>query len=281
MEGHIHSTESFGTVDGPGIRFVIFFQGCPMRCLYCHNPDTWTIDNQNQENLRTVESLLKEYDGIKEFLHDGGITATGGEPLVQMEFLTELFEAAKKKGINTCLDTSGILFRQERRPEFDRLMAVTDLVMLDIKHIDDAEHQKLTKQSNRHILEFAEYLKEKGVPVWIRHVVVPGITLNDDYLRQLGHFIGGLDNLKALDVLPYHTMGEVKYEGRSGGDKGTGNPCKTGHLRGHQGTHPGGHPKALTIVSQKSLKFYKNRLAKGGFFCYNKKCGKLKNAGIS
>ena len=171
MEGHIHSTESFGTVDGPGIRFVIFFQGCPMRCLYCHNPDTWTIDNQNQENLRTVESLLKEYDGIKEFLHDGGITATGGEPLVQMEFLTELFEAAKKKGIHTCLDTSGILFRQERRPEFDRLMAVTDLVMLDIKHIDDAEHQKLTKQSNRHILEFAEYLKEKGVPVWIRHEI--------------------------------------------------------------------------------------------------------------
>ena len=212
MEGHIHSTESFGTVDGPGIRFALVFKDCPMRCLYCHNPDTWTIDNQNQENLRTVESLLKEYDGIKEFLHDGGITATGGEPLVQMEFLTELFEAAKKKGINTCLDTSGILFRQERRPEFDRLMAVTDLVMLDIKHIDDAEHQKLTKQSNRHILEFAEYLKEKGVPVWIRHVVVPGITLNDDYLRQLGHFIGGLDNLKALDVLPYHTMGEVKYE---------------------------------------------------------------------
>lgn len=212
MEGHIHSTESFGTVDGPGIRFVIFFQGCPMRCLYCHNPDTWPIDNQNRENLRTVESLLKEYDGIKEFLHDGGITATGGEPLVQMEFLTELFETAKKKGIHTCLDTSGILFRQERRPEFDRLMAATDLVMLDIKHIDDAEHQKLTKQSNKHILEFAEYLKEKNIPVWIRHVVVPGITLNDDYLRQLGHFIGGLDNLKALDVLPYHTMGEVKYE---------------------------------------------------------------------
>ena len=197
MEGHIHSTESFGTVDGPGIRFVIFFQGCPMRCQYCHNPDTWTIDNGNTENLRSVESLLKEYDGIKEFLHDGGITATGGEPLVQMEFLTELFETAKKKGIHTCLDTSGILFRQERREEFDRLMAVTDLVMLDIKHIDDTEHQKLTKQSNKHILEFAEYLNEKGVPVWIRHVVVPTITLNDTYLKQLGHFIGGLDNLKA------------------------------------------------------------------------------------
>lgn len=211
MEGHIHSTESFGTVDGPGIRFVVFFQGCPMRCLYCHNPDTWTVGGGDQ-NLRSVESLLKEYDGIKEFLHDGGITATGGEPLLQMPFLTELFEAAKKKGIHTCLDSCGITFRQERRAEFDRLMAVTDLVMLDIKHIDDAEHQKLTGQSNKHILEFAEYLKEKNVPVWIRHVVVPTITLNDEYLYRLGYFIGGLDNLKALDVLPYHTMGEVKYQ---------------------------------------------------------------------
>ncbi|MDY3655973.1 MAG: pyruvate formate-lyase-activating protein, partial [Ruminococcus callidus] len=211
MEGHIHSTESFGTVDGPGIRFVVFFQGCPMRCLYCHNPDTWTVGGGDQ-NLRSVESLLKEYDGIKEFLHDGGITATGGEPLLQMPFLTELFEAAKKKGIHTCLDSCGITFRQERRTEFDRLMAATDLVMLDIKHIDDAEHQKLTGQSNKHILEFAEYLKEKNVPVWIRHVVVPTITLNDEYLYRLGYFIGGLDNLKALDVLPYHTMGEVKYQ---------------------------------------------------------------------
>ena len=211
MEGHIHSTESFGTVDGPGIRFVVFFQGCPMRCLYCHNPDTWRVGGGDQ-NLRSVESLLKEYDGIKEFLHDGGITATGGEPLLQMPFLTELFEAAKKKGIHTCLDSCGITFRQERRAEFDRLMAATDLVMLDIKHIDDAEHQKLTGQSNKHILEFAEYLKEKNVPVWIRHVVVPTITLNDEYLYRLGYFIGGLDNLKALDVLPYHTMGEVKYQ---------------------------------------------------------------------
>lgn len=211
MEGHIHSTESFGTVDGPGIRFVVFFQGCPMRCQYCHNPDTWPAGG-GDSNLRTVESLLKEYDGVKEFLRGGGLTATGGEPLMQMEFLTELFETAKKKKIHTCLDTSGILYRPEKREAFDRLMAVTDLVMLDIKHIDNAEHQKLTKQSNQHILEFAEYLKEKNVPVWIRHVVVPGITLNDAYLKQLGHFIGGLDNLKALDVLPYHTMGEVKYD---------------------------------------------------------------------
>ena len=209
MKGYIHSTESFGTVDGPGIRFVVFFQGCPMRCLYCHNPDTWEI---NRGEVRTVESILDEYDSYKEFLKNGGITCTGGEPLLQIDFVTELFEKAKKKGIHTCLDSCGITFRQERRAEFDRLMAATDLVMLDIKHIDDAEHQKLTGQSNKHILEFAEYLKEKNVPVWIRHVVVPTITLNDEYLYRLGYFIGGLDNLKALDVLPYHTMGEVKYQ---------------------------------------------------------------------
>ena len=152
MEGYIHSTESYGTVDGPGTRFVIFFQGCPMRCQYCHNPDTWTY---NINEKRTVESLLHDYDGLKEFYHDGGITATGGEPLVQMEFLTELFTKAKERNINTCLDTSGILFRQEKREAFDKLMAVTDLVMLDIKHIDDTEHRKLTGQSNVHILESA------------------------------------------------------------------------------------------------------------------------------
>ncbi|MCD8220466.1 MAG: pyruvate formate lyase-activating protein [Ruminococcus sp.] len=210
MEGHIHSTESFGTVDGPGIRFVIFFQGCPMRCMYCHNPDTWTPGGD--DNLRSVESLLEEYDGVKEFLRGGGITATGGEPLMQLPFLTELFETAKQRKIHTCLDTSGILYRPENREAYDRLMASTDLAMLDIKHIDEEAHQKLTKQSNRHILEFAEYLNEKQIPLWIRHVIVPGITLEDAALWRLGYFIGGLENLKALDVLPYHTMGVVKYE---------------------------------------------------------------------
>ena len=209
MEGYIHSTESFGTVDGPGIRFVVFTQGCPMRCLYCHNPDTWPIGKGTK---RSVASILEEYDGVKEFLQHGGLTVTGGEPLVQLEFVTELFEAAKKKGLHTCLDTSGITYHPSKQAAFDRLMAVTDLVMLDIKHIDPEEHKKLTGQSNQYILAFAEYLKERNVPVWIRHVVVPGITLKEPYLRQLGHFIGGLTNLKALDVLPYHTMGEVKYE---------------------------------------------------------------------
>lgn len=209
MEGYIHSTESFGTVDGPGIRFVIFFQGCPMRCQYCHNPDTWKYGIGEK---RTVESLLDEYEGLKEFLKSGGITATGGEPLMQMEFVTELFREAKKRGIHTCLDSSGIMFSEKKKAEYDELMKYTDLVMLDIKHIDDEEHKKLTGHSNKNILAFAEYLRDIGKDIWIRHVVVPGITLKEEYLRKLGYFIGGLDNLKALDVLPYHTMGIVKYQ---------------------------------------------------------------------
>ncbi|MBO5226912.1 MAG: pyruvate formate lyase-activating protein [Ruminococcus sp.] len=209
MEGFVHSTESFGTVDGPGIRFVIFLQGCPMRCQYCHNPDTWKPCTGEK---RTVESLLEEYDGLKEFLKSGGITVTGGEPLMQMEFVTELFREAKKRGIHTCVDTSGIFYRESNRNEYDELMKYTDLVMLDIKHIDDEEHKKLTAQSNKHILEFAEYLRDIGKDVWIRHVVVPGITLKEKPLHDLGYFLGGLTNLKALDVLPYHTMGIVKYE---------------------------------------------------------------------
>ncbi len=209
MEGFVHSTESFGTVDGPGIRFVIFLQGCPMRCQYCHNPDTWKPCTGEK---RTVESLLEEYDGLKEFLKSGGITVTGGEPLMQMEFVTELFREAKKRGIHTCVDTSGIFYRESNRNEYDELMKYTDLVMLDIKHIDDEEHKKLTAQSNKHIFEFAEYLRDIGKDVWIRHVVVPGITLKEKPLHDLGYFLGGLTNLKALDVLPYHTMGIVKYE---------------------------------------------------------------------
>lgn len=207
--GFIHSTESFGTVDGPGIRFVVFFQGCPMRCLYCHNPDTWEI---GKGELRSAEELLSEYDGVKEFLKEGGLTASGGEPLVQLDFLTELFEKAKQKGIHTCLDTSGISFTPENPGRFDRLIASTDLVMLDIKHIDDMRHRKLTGHSNERVLAFAKYLSDKGVPIWIRHVLVPTVTNNDVYLKALGRFIAGLKTLKAIDVLPYHTMAREKYE---------------------------------------------------------------------
>lgn len=209
MVGHIHSTESFGTVDGPGIRFVIFFQGCPMRCLYCHNPDTWSVKGGM---TKTVDELLAEYDSVKEFMRDGGITCTGGEPMLQLEFLTELFEKAKEKGIHTCLDTSGITFNEKKIADYERLVKSTDLVMLDIKHIDDEEHKKLTGQSNKNILTFARFLSDRGVSVWIRHVVVPNITDNDEYLFRLGQFLADIKTLKALDVLPYHTMGKPKYE---------------------------------------------------------------------
>lgn len=213
MIGHIHSIETFGTVDGPGTRFVVFFKGCPMRCAYCHNPDTWEMTGGEDH---TVEDIMEYYDQNKEFyMNGGGLTATGGEPLVQIDFLIELFTAAKAKGIHTCLDTSGIMFRRNQ-PEvfakFEKLCTVTDLVMLDIKHIDPEGHKELTKQPNDNILDFAQYLAEKNMPIWIRHVIVPGITDQEDELTRLGYFIGGLPNLKALDVLPYHTMGEAKYK---------------------------------------------------------------------
>jgi len=183
-------------------------QGCPMRCKYCHNPDTWEIGRGER---RTAESLLEEYESYKEFMKNGGITCTGGEPLLQLDFVTELFEKAKRRGIHTCLDTSGITFMPENEQvveKFRRLMKATDLVMLDIKHID----KKLTGHGNKNILAFAEFLCSEGIELWVRHVVVPGITDNEKYLHQLGWFLGGLKNLKALDVLPYHTMGKAKYE---------------------------------------------------------------------
>ncbi|MBR4097420.1 MAG: pyruvate formate lyase-activating protein [Oscillospiraceae bacterium] len=211
MNGYIHSIESCGTVDGPGIRYVVFMQGCPMRCKYCHNPDTWAYDGGKEV---TVDEIMDGWESCKEFLGNGGITVTGGEPLMQIEFVTELFEEAKRRGVHTCLDTSGITFSREKKvlAQFDRLLAVTDIVMLDIKHIDNEKHIDLTGQENTAILEFAKYISDKGVELWVRHVVVPNITDNEEYLRKLGYFIGSLHTLKALDVLPYHDMGKVKYE---------------------------------------------------------------------
>lgn len=209
MKGYIHSTESFGTVDGPGVRFVIFFQGCPMRCKYCHNPDTWEINAGTQ---MTVEELLEDYERNKVFYRGGGITATGGEPLMQLPFLTELFAKAKERGIHTCLDTSGIVYSEKKKEEFEKLFAVTDLVMLDIKHSDPDGHVELTSQKQEPVLAFAQALEKADVPIVIRHVVVPGITDSDEELRKLGHLIGRWKNLKGLDVLPYHTMGVSKYK---------------------------------------------------------------------
>ena len=212
MNGFIHSTESFGTVDGPGVRFVVFLQGCPMRCQYCHNPDTWKM---NSGSVRSAESLIREYERNAAFYTKGGITVTGGVALMQLDFLLELFRLAKQKNIHTCLDTSGITYRPGEsgyNQKLDELMKVTDLVMLDIKHIDPEGHKVLTGHDNAGILAFAKYLEQKQVPVWIRHVVVPGITDDAALLARLGTFLGTLSNVKALDVLPYHIMGVSKYK---------------------------------------------------------------------
>ena len=213
MIGYIHSIETFGTVDGPGVRYVVFLQGCPMRCKYCHNPDTWEPDNYSKTS--SVEDILNDYERYIPFLKNGGITVSGGEPMMQLDFVTELFREAKNRNIHTCLDTSGVTFNphnEENVVKTNELIKYTDLVMLDIKHIDPIEHIELTKQKNDNILEFAKHLSKINKDTWIRHVVVPGITLNEEFLYKLGEFIGTLTSVKALDILPYHTMGEVKYE---------------------------------------------------------------------
>lgn len=212
VKGYIHSIETCGTVDGPGLRYVIFLQGCPMRCQYCHNPDTW---EPNKGDQMTVDEVLRSFYNNTAFYRNGGVTVTGGEPMMQMDFLIELFTKLRKDGVHTCLDSSGIMFRPDNpvfMEKMEKLAEVTSLVMLDIKHIDDEKHKVLTSHSNQNILAFARYLNEKQIPIWIRHVIVPGITLYRDYLERLGEFMATLNNVKALDVLPYHSMGKVKYE---------------------------------------------------------------------
>lgn len=212
QKGFVHSIESFGSVDGPGIRFLIFLQGCPMRCQFCHNPDSWKTgvgEEWYADDLLDKAERFRSYWGEK-----GGITVSGGEALLQIDFLLELFEKAKQRGINTCLDTSAQLFACKGTffEKFEQLMKVTDTVLLDIKHIDDEEHRKLTKHSNKNILDCARYLSDIKKPVWIRHVLIPNITDKDEYLVRLQDFLKTLDNVERIDVLPYHTMGIYKYE---------------------------------------------------------------------
>lgn len=207
--GYIHSIESFGTVDGPGVRFVVFFQGCPLRCVYCHNPDTWEPGTGRRVS---VSELMDQFRRNRAFYAGGGVTATGGEPMLQMDFLIEFFRCAKAEGVHTCLDTSGAVFSPGLKKKIDELMRLTDLVLLDIKRIDEKGHRELTGQGNAGILAFARYLSDIGKDVWIRHVVIPGLTDDEQSLAQLGRFIASLSNVKALDVLAYHTMGKGKYK---------------------------------------------------------------------
>lgn len=213
MLGRIHSFESFGTVDGPGIRFVVFMQGCPLRCQYCHNPDTWLAGGGTEYSVESIVERVLKYKNY--YGNNGGITVSGGEPLLQIDFVIELFTALKAKGIHTCVDTSGITFNpasQASVEKHEKLLAVTDLVMLDIKHIDDAACKKLTGQSNERTLAFARFLSEHKQPMWIRQVLVPGLTDNENSLKATRAFIDSLQSVEKVEVLPYHTLGTVKYE---------------------------------------------------------------------
>ncbi|XRG79016.1 pyruvate formate-lyase-activating protein [Rossellomorea sp. GAMAL-10_SWC] len=214
VNGNIQSIESLGTVDGTGIRYVVFTQGCLLRCQFCHNADTWEIGSGREV---TVSEIMKELESYLPFIQPsgGGITVSGGEPLLQIPFLIDLFKECKKKGIHTTIDSSGGSFNAESKTymeNLDELLNYTDLILLDLKHINRKKHLKLTGMPNNHIIDFAQLLSERKVPVWIRHVLIPTITDNKEDLTKLGQFIGTLNNVEQIDVLPYHKLGVYKWK---------------------------------------------------------------------
>lgn len=210
-DGFIHSTETFGSVDGPGIRYIVFVSGCPLRCKFCHNPDTWSTPGQRMSPESVMATALRYKPYWK---NGGGITVSGGEPLGQIDFLIDLFTIAKQNGVSTVIDTAGGPFTREPVwfEKFNTLMALTDLLLLDIKHIDEEEHLALTGHTGTNIIDMAQYLSEINKPVWIRHVLVPTITDNDNYLIRTRNFIRTLHNVERVEVLPYHTFGEYKWD---------------------------------------------------------------------
>lgn len=207
MIGHIHSLESFGTVDGPGVRFVAFMQGCPLRCMYCHNPDTWDPKGTCQYEM-TPQQLVDEALRYRSFIKNGGVTVSGGEPLMQAEFVREYFRLCYDEGLHTALDTSGAFCTEDAL----RVLDETDLVLLDVKTMDTELYPKLTgiKQDNN--LAFLDKLEERGIRTWIRHVVVPGVTDDDNWLIRLGEHVGRYKCVEKIEILPYHTLGTYKYE---------------------------------------------------------------------
>ncbi|MCI6164958.1 MAG: pyruvate formate-lyase-activating protein [Lachnospira sp.] len=212
IKGRVHSVESFGSVDGPGVRYIVFLQGCHMRCKYCHNPETWSMEGG--ELMTAQEVFDKAYRYRNYWKNNGGITVSGGEAMLQMEFVTELFKLAKKENVHTTLDTSGNPFTMEEpfKSQFDELMKVTDLFMLDIKHIDDEKHKQITGWTNSNILQLARYLSDNGKDMWIRHVLVPGYTDDENDLIRLRDFVKSLKTVQRFEVLPYHTLGVFKWE---------------------------------------------------------------------
>ena len=205
MKGHIHSFETFGTKDGPGIRFVFFMQGCPLRCLYCHNPDTWRPNEAKYE--LTPQQALDEVIKVKAFVK-GGVTVSGGEPMMQPEFVLELFKLCKTAGIHTAIDTSGFLFNDKTK----EVLSYTDLVLLDIKHINPNKYKELTARPLEPTLNFIEYLAEVNKPVWLRYVLVPHFTDNEDDLHRWAQYVSQFKNVERVDILPFHQMGIHKWE---------------------------------------------------------------------
>lgn len=206
--GKIHSFESLGTVDGPGIRFVVFLQGCPLKCKYCHNRDTWDINSGTEYSVVQVfQKILRNKTYIDS--SNGGVTISGGEPLLQVPFLIQLFKRLKENGIHTCLDTSGSV---KITPDIEELLSYTDLVLLDIKHIDNKKCIELTGAPNHNTLNFAKYLSEHKIPMWIRQVLVPGITNDEEDLHKLKNFIDTLNSVQKIELLPYHDMGKFKWK---------------------------------------------------------------------
>lgn len=203
----VHSVESFGTVDGPGIRFVLFLQGCSLQCKYCHNRDTWDMNGGKYNSLEDIVSQIKKYKNY--ICPNGGITVTGGEPLLQVKFLIELFTELKKENIHTCIDTSGMISLTD---DIKKVLSLTDLVLLDIKHIDDKKCKELIGCSNKKELEFAQYLSNNNIPMWIRQVLIPGYTDNEVDLLKLKDFISTLTNVQKVELLPYHNIGEFKWK---------------------------------------------------------------------
>ena len=207
MIGRIHSFESLGAVDGPGIRFVIFMQGCHLKCKYCQNRDTWDINGGTEYTVEEIYNKVMRYKNY--IIPNGGVTISGGEPLLQTEFLVELFKMLKKEKIHTCIDTSGNVTLTDKIKE---LIELTDLFLLDIKCINDDVCKDLTGVSNKNELEFARYLSEKGKEMWIRQVLVPGITDDENDLKELSKFIKSLNNVKKIEILKYHDLGTFKWE---------------------------------------------------------------------
>ena len=214
IKGIIHSVESFGSVDGPGVRYIIFLQGCHMRCRYCHNPDTWAMKDKNSYEETPAETLKKALRYRSYWKDNGGITVSGGEALLQLDYVTELFRLAKAEGVHTTLDTSGNPFTRDEPffSKFNELMKYTDLFLLDIKHIDSEKHKALTHWDNSNILDLARYLSDNGKKMWIRHVLVPGYTDDEGDLEKLRDFVKSLKTVDRFEILPYHTLGVFKWK---------------------------------------------------------------------